>query len=199
MAAASLIAYASTKAALTTFRLCVHSAQIQSLPLSRLPLEIRLIIEEFVLFSTRATEHEYWRTRFTCITDECFPQLHLTDAEDDKLRVRILNLLFLLFYLEIIAQNVSHMTQHLPDIGFQSRNADLDYIIDRTKPWMNIMFRFWRTTRRTTINGGKISKISSPNSSSASTMGGAKNIKTSWTACMQNSLDPHQGWQRVER
>ena len=89
MAAASLIAYASTKAALTTFRLCIRSAQVQSLPLSRLPLELRLIIEEFVLFSTRTKEYDSWETRFNCITGECLPQLHLTDAEDERLRVQI--------------------------------------------------------------------------------------------------------------
>ena len=89
MTAASLIAYASTKAALTTFRLCVRSAHVQSLPLSRLPLEIRLTIEEFVLFSTRAKEYYSWRTRLNCLAEDCFPQLHLTDEEDERLRVRI--------------------------------------------------------------------------------------------------------------
>lgn len=91
MATASLLAYASTKAALTTFRLCVRSAQNQSLPLGRLPLEIRLAIEEFVFVSTRAKECDYWDMRFHCIADDCIPQSHLTDEENQKLRVIISN------------------------------------------------------------------------------------------------------------
>lgn len=58
---ASLIAYASTKGALTTFQLCVRSAQKCSAPLSRLPPELLLSVEDYVLSSRRVEELERYK------------------------------------------------------------------------------------------------------------------------------------------
>ena len=85
---ASLLAFASSKAALTTFRLCARSAQIPAPRLSRLPLEIILRIEDYVLSSCRTTELERLSVPFKCLTDVCDPEDHLNEEQIDEIRDR---------------------------------------------------------------------------------------------------------------
>ena len=83
---ASLLAFASCKAALTTFRLCARSVQVQAPGLSKLPLEIILSIEEYVLSSCRTTELERLSGPFKCLTDGCLPKDHLTEDNVAEMR-----------------------------------------------------------------------------------------------------------------
>ena len=85
---ASLFAFASCKAALTTFRLCARSVQVPSPGLSQLPLEIILSIEDYVLSSCRATELDRLSEPFECLTNGCTPKGHLSEDEIAKLRDR---------------------------------------------------------------------------------------------------------------
>lgn len=105
---AAIAAYESTKAALDTFRLCAHSAQSPArAPLRRVPPEILMIIEDYVLTSARTTELVRWSTRFDCLTDRCAPYDHMSDEDEEHLRgTHFQALIYLLHVVSCVADRV---------------------------------------------------------------------------------------------
>lgn len=78
----SLVAYESTNVAMDTFRSAMHSNS----SISRLPPELLLRIENYLLDSYRVDEISKWTMLFRCLTDECCLEHHLTKYELDELR-----------------------------------------------------------------------------------------------------------------
>lgn len=72
MLAASVAAYAKTRASTATFSHCIKHSSSAS-PIGRLPAEIICLVQHFVYILTRDKELLIWEQRLECLLDKCVP------------------------------------------------------------------------------------------------------------------------------